>query len=56
MGFDIPIFTPIFVVSRITGWTAHVIEQLGANKLVRPLSNYVGAAQREVVPIEARKG
>lgn len=54
MGFDIPIFTPIFVVSRITGWTAHVIEQRAANKLVRPLSNYVGVAEREVVPIERR--
>ncbi len=54
MGFDIPIFTPIFVISRITGWTAHVIEQLLANKLVRPLSNYIGAPQRDVVPIEQR--
>ena len=54
MGFDIPIFTPIFVVSRITGWTAHVIEQRAANKLVRPLSNYVGVPERAVPPIEAR--
>lgn len=54
MGFEIPMFTPIFVVSRITGWTAHVIEQLGNNKLVRPLSNYTGAAQRDVVPLDRR--
>ncbi len=54
MGFEIPMFTPIFVVSRITGWTAHVIEQLSANKLVRPLSNYTGAPQRDVSPIEKR--
>ncbi|MDZ7628060.1 MAG: bifunctional 2-methylcitrate synthase/citrate synthase [Parvularculaceae bacterium] len=54
MGFDIPIFTPIFVISRITGWTAHVMEQRAANKLVRPLSNYVGVPQRDVVPIEKR--
>lgn len=54
MGFEIPMFTPIFVVSRITGWTAHVIEQLSANKLVRPLSNYTGAAQRDVPPIGKR--
>jgi 2-methylcitrate synthase/citrate synthase II len=54
MGFDIPIFTPIFVVSRITGWTAHVIEQLGSNKLVRPLSNYTGVQQRDVVAMEKR--
>ena len=54
MGFPIPMFTPLFVCSRITGWTAHVIEQLEANKLVRPLSNYVGEPQRDFVPIEAR--
>jgi len=54
MGFAIPIFTPIFVISRITGWTAHVMEQRAANKLVRPLSNYVGVAQRDVTPIERR--
>lgn len=54
MGFEIPMFTPIFVVSRITGWTAHVIEQLGANKLVRPLSNYTGVAQRDVPAIGKR--
>ncbi len=54
MGFDIPIFTPIFVMARITGWTAHVMEQLGNNKLIRPLSNYVGSAQRDVVDLAAR--
>ena len=54
MGFEIPMFTPIFVISRITGWTAHVIEQLSANKLVRPLSNYTGVAQRDVPSIARR--
>ncbi len=48
IGFDIPIFTPIFVISRITGWTAHVIEQLAANSLIRPLSAYVGPGERPV--------
>ena len=48
MGFDIPMFTPLFVLSRITGWTAHVIEQQQANSLIRPLSKYVGPAQRDV--------
>ena len=48
MGFDIPMFTPIFVMSRITGWTAHVMEQLAANSLIRPLSAYVGPQQRAV--------
>lgn len=48
MGFDIPSFTPIFVMSRITGWTAHIIEQLEANTLIRPLGRYTGPAQRSV--------
>jgi citrate synthase len=48
MGFDIPQFTPLFVISRITGWTAHIIEQQSANSLIRPLSKYVGPAQRSV--------
>ncbi|GAS89591.1 bifunctional 2-methylcitrate synthase/citrate synthase [Mycolicibacterium brisbanense] len=46
MGFDIPSFTPIFVMSRITGWTAHIIEQAGSNALIRPLSEYSGQPQR----------
>ena len=54
MGFDIPVFTPIFVMSRITGWTAHIIEQLSNNKLVRPLSKYTGAEKRHVAPLEQR--
>ncbi len=48
MGFDTLTFTPLFVASRVTGWTAHVIEQLRANALIRPLSSYVGPDQREV--------
>jgi len=54
MGFDIPMFTPIFVCSRITGWTAHVLEQLADNRLIRPLSLYTGVEQRAVQPIDAR--
>ena len=46
MGFDIGSFTPIFVMSRITGWTAHIMEQAAANALIRPLSDYVGPPQR----------
>jgi len=48
MGFDIPMFTPIFVMSRISGWSAHVIEQTENNALIRPLSEYSGVGQREV--------
>jgi len=54
MGFEIPMFTPLFVASRITGWTAHVMEQLGDNKLIRPLSNYTGSAQRDVSALSDR--
>jgi citrate synthase len=54
MGFDIVMFTPIFVISRITGWTAHVIEQLEANALIRPLSLYSGYEQRSVSDAASR--
>lgn len=48
MGYDTAVFTPLFVASRITGWTAHVIEQSNSNALIRPLSEYVGAEQRSL--------
>ncbi|MYW94243.1 bifunctional 2-methylcitrate synthase/citrate synthase [Amycolatopsis rubida] len=48
MGFDTPVFTPIFVAARITGWTAHITEQLASNSLIRPSSTYSGQAQRAV--------
>jgi len=54
MGFDIPMFTPIFVCSRITGWAAHVFEQAADNRLIRPLSHYTGLEQRAVVPLAQR--
>ncbi|MCG2623806.1 bifunctional 2-methylcitrate synthase/citrate synthase [Arthrobacter sp. I2-34] len=50
MGFDTQTFTPIFVAARITGWTAHIMEQLEANSLIRPLSEYNGPDQRSVEP------
>jgi len=46
MGFDISSFTPLFVMSRITGWTAHIMEQAASNALIRPLSEYSGPPQR----------
>lgn len=49
LGFDIEAFTPIFVMSRITGWAAHIIEQSESNALIRPLSEYVGVPPRPVV-------
>lgn len=48
MGFDTQMFTPLFVASRITGWTAHIMEQLESNSLIRPLSTYNGAEERHV--------
>ncbi|KOT60599.1 MULTISPECIES: bifunctional 2-methylcitrate synthase/citrate synthase [Streptomyces] len=48
MGFDTPVFTPVFVMSRITGWTAHITEQLAHNALIRPLASYAGPDQRAV--------
>ncbi len=48
IGFDTLTFTPLFVAARVTGWTAHVIEQAGANALIRPLSAYVGPEERHV--------
>lgn len=48
MGFDTPTFTPLFVASRVTGWTAHIMEQTASNALIRPLSQYTGPARRDV--------
>ena len=54
MGFDIDMFTPIFVMSRITGWTAHIIEQANDNRIYRPLCEYTGHQERKVTPISDR--
>lgn len=54
IGLETELFTPIFVASRITGWSAHVIEQLDDNRLIRPRANYIGPEPRGYVPIEAR--
>ncbi|TRW44241.1 bifunctional 2-methylcitrate synthase/citrate synthase [Georgenia yuyongxinii] len=48
MGFDTATFTPLFVAARNTGWTAHIMEQLAANSLIRPLSAYSGPAERHL--------
>ena len=54
MGFDTDFFTPIFVMSRITGWSAHIMEQHAANKLIRPLSKYSGEKHRKVLLLNQR--
>ena len=48
MGFDTPVFTPLFVASRVTGWCAHVMEQRQSNALIRPLSEYNGPPERSL--------
>ena len=54
MGIDIDFYTPIFVISRITGWSAHIMEQHASNKLIRPLSKYKGNEHREVMLLNQR--
>ncbi len=54
MKLEIPLYTPIFAMSRITGWAAHVIEQLDNNRLIRPRAQYKGPAERAVKPIGER--
>jgi 2-methylcitrate synthase len=55
LGIPTEMFTPLFVISRIAGWSAHLYEQRNNNKLIRPLSNYVGPQAREWIPMEQRQ-
>ncbi|MAI07363.1 MAG: 2-methylcitrate synthase [Magnetococcales bacterium] len=55
MGIPTGMFTPIFVMSRITGWAAHILEQRGNNKLIRPAADYTGPEDLEYLPIEKRQ-
>jgi citrate synthase len=55
LGVEIDLFTPIFAISRIAGWTAHVIEQLDDNRLIRPRADYIGPPYPQAyTPIENR--
>ncbi len=55
LGIDVDLFTPVFAVSRISGWAAHVIEQLDDNRLIRPRADYIGPKYpQHYVPIEKR--
>ena len=54
MGFDVDFFTPIFVIARITGWSAHINEQLKDNRLIRPLSKYSGSNHRKIESLNKR--
>lgn len=54
-GIPTLMFTPLFVMSRISGWSTHLLEQRENNKLIRPISNYTGPEKRQWMPIEQRK-
>jgi len=55
LGIDVDLFTPVFAVSRVSGWTAHVIEQLDDNRLIRPRADYIGPVYpQHYIPIEKR--
>jgi citrate synthase len=54
LGLEVPLYTPIFVMSRVTGWSAHFIEQAGHNRLIRPRGLYNGPARRAVKPLAER--
>ncbi len=54
MGFEIDFFTPIFVMARTTGWSAHIMEQTANNRIIRPLSEYIGSPQRKVTALLER--
>jgi len=54
LGIPVDLFTPTFAVSRVAGWTAHCLEQLAANRIIRPESEYTGASDRRWVPVDQR--
>jgi citrate synthase len=54
LGLPVELYTPLFVLSRVSGWSAHVIEQLDDNRLIRPRARYIGQSKRPWVPIAER--
>ena len=56
LGIDVDLFTPLFVMSRMSGWTAHVMEQLSDNRLIRPRAEYIGPeVPQKFIPLDQRK-
>ena len=54
MGIALDMYTPIFAVSRVSGWTGHILEQYANNKLIRPRAEYIGERDRKYVAIGER--
>jgi citrate synthase len=54
LGLDVPLFTPTFAVSRVSGWIAHAFEQRAANRIIRPQSEYTGPRNRRWLAASAR--
>jgi citrate synthase len=54
LGIPVELYTPVFAVSRISGWTAHVLEQYANNKLIRPLAEYTGSTNLKYIPVDQR--
>ena len=54
LGLNVDVYTPIFALARVAGWSAHIVEQLDHNRLMRPRSRYVGPPTRHVKPIDQR--
>jgi len=56
-ALEIPrdLFTPIFAISRVSGWTAHILEQYENNRLIRPRAEYTGPVEQKVIPIDQRQ-
>lgn len=54
LGIPTELFTPVFAISRITGWTAHILEQWSNNRLIRPRAEYTGAGEMRYVPMDER--
>jgi citrate synthase len=56
LGLDVPLFTPTFAISRVSGWIAHAMEQKRANRIIRPQSEYSGPRNRRWIPLSDRIG